>query len=68
LADKVTQQIRSSVLAAEAIPTPFDRAIVQGHPGRAKIEATIKSLTAQSDQIVSAASAIGIKKLTLVQP
>jgi putative iron-regulated protein len=68
LAEKVTQQIRSSVLASEAIPAPFDRAIVQGHPGRAQIEATIKSLTAQSEQIVSAASAIGIKKLTLVQP
>ena len=68
LAEKTTQQIRTSVKAAEAIPAPFDRAIVPGNPGRAKIEATIQSLTAQSDQIVAAATAVGIQKLTLVQP
>jgi putative iron-regulated protein len=56
------------VQAAEAIPAPFDRAILPGAPGRAKIEATIQSLTAQSDQIVAAAAAVGIQKLTLVQP
>jgi putative iron-regulated protein len=60
--------MRSSVQAAEAIPAPFDRAILPGNPGRAKIEATIQSLTAQSDQIVAAAAAVGIQKLTLVQP
>ena len=68
LAEKTTQQMRSSVQAAEAIPAPFDRAILPGAPGRAKIEATIQSLTAQSDQIVAAAAAVGIQKLTLVQP
>ncbi|MCU0761961.1 MAG: iron-regulated protein [Hydrogenophaga sp.] len=68
LAEKTTQQMRSSVQAAEAIPAPFDRAILPGNPGRAKIEATIQSLTAQSDQIVAAAAAVGIQKLTLVQP
>ena len=68
LAQKTSQQIRSSVLAAESIPAPFDRAIVQGSAGRAKIEATIQSLTAQSNDIVAAAAAIGITKLTLVQP
>lgn len=68
LAQKTTQQIRSSVQAAEAIPAPFDRAIVQGNPGRAMIEATIQSLTAQSNDIVAAAAAVGITKLTLVQP
>lgn len=68
LATQTTQQIRSSVQAAEAIPAPFDRAIVQGHPGRAKIEAAIQSLTVQSDQIVAAAAAVGIQKLTLAQP
>jgi putative iron-regulated protein len=68
LAEKTTQQMRQSVQAAEAIPAPFDQAIKQGHPGRAKIEATIQSLTAQSDQIVEAAAAVGITKLTLVQP
>lgn len=68
LAYKTTQQVRTSVQAAEAIPAPFDRAITPGNPGRAKIEATIQSLTAQSDQIVAAAAAVGISKLTLVQP
>lgn len=68
LADKTTQQMRQSVQSAEAIPAPFDRAILPGNPGRAKIEATIQSLTAQSEQIVAAAAAVGIRKLTLVQP
>lgn len=68
LASKTTQQIRQSVQAAEAIPAPFDRAILAGSAGRSKIEATIQSLTAQSEHIVAAASAVGITKLTLVQP
>jgi len=68
VADKTTQQIRQSVQAAEAIPAPFDRAIVAGSAGRPKIEATIKSLTEQSNHIVAAAAAVGISKLTLVQP
>lgn len=68
LAQKTTQQIRTSVQAAEAIPAPFDRAIVVGSAGRPKIEATIASLTAQSNDIVAAATAVGIAKLALVQP
>lgn len=68
LALKTTQQISQSVQAAEAIPVPFDRAIVPGSAGRPKIEATIRSLTAQSNDIVAAAAAVGITKLTLVQP
>ena len=68
LAEKTTAQIRRSVQAAEAIPAPFDRAILAGSPGRPTIEATIRSLTAQSADIVAAAAAIGLDKLTLVQP
>ncbi len=68
LAEKTSKQIRSSVEAAEAIPAPFDRAIIAGSAGRPRIEATIKSLTEQSNDIVAAAAAVGIKKLTLVQP
>ncbi|WP_332739980.1 imelysin family protein [Hydrogenophaga sp.] len=70
LADKTTQQIRDSVKAAEAIPAPFDRAIAgpKDAPGRVSIEKTIASLTAQSNDIVAAATAVGITKLTLVQP
>lgn len=70
LADKTTQQISGSVKAAEAIPVPFDRAIAgaKDAPGRVSIEKTIASLTAQSNDIVAAANAVGISKLTLVQP
>lgn len=68
LAQKTTQQIRTSVQATEAIPAPFDRAILQGNAGRPKVEAAIQSLTAQSNDIVAAAAAVGIAKLTLVQP
>ena len=70
LADKTSAQIRRSVQAAEAIPAPFDRAIVGGAdaPGRQRIQATVASLTQQSQDLVAAAAAIGITKLTLVQP
>ena len=61
LADQTTTQIRQSVQAAEAIPAPFDQAILQGSPGRAQIEATIKSLSAQFDQLVAVRTALGIR-------
>ncbi|MES2887514.1 MAG: imelysin family protein [Pseudomonadota bacterium] len=68
LADKASQQIAASVKAAEAIPAPFDRAIIEGAPGREAIRQTISSLTEQGKQLVEAAAAVGIRKLTLVQP
>jgi putative iron-regulated protein len=68
VAEKTTKQIATSVAAAQAIPAPFDQAIKVGNPGRAKIQATIDSLTQQSKDIVEAASALGITQLTLVQP
>ena len=70
LADKTTQQIAASVAAAEAIQAPFDREIIGGKdaPGRQRIQKTIDSLTQQSKDLVAAANAIGITKLTLVQP
>jgi len=70
LADKVTKQIAASVAAAEAIQAPFDREIIGGKdaPGRQRIQKTIDSLTQQSKDLVAAANAIGITKLTLVQP
>ena len=68
LAERTSQQMRLSVELAEAIPAPFDRAIVAGSPGHARVQATIDSLTQQSKDIVEAASAIDITKLTLVQP
>ena len=70
LADKTTAQLDQSVKAAEAIPAPFDRAIIGDAkaPGRQRVQATIDSLVEQSKLLVSTASAVGISKLTLVQP
>lgn len=70
LAQKTTESISGSVRLAEAIPAPFDQAI-QGErnaPARAKIQATIDSLTQQSKDLVEAAHAVGISQLNLVQP
>jgi putative iron-regulated protein len=68
LAEKTTQQIAASVLGAQAIAAPFDRAILQGSAGRPNIEKTIASLVGQSKLLVDSANAIGITKLTLVEP
>lgn len=70
LAERTTQQIARSVRAAEAIQPPFDREIVGDReaPGRKRVQATIDSLTQQSKDLVAAANAVGITKLTLVQP
>lgn len=70
LADKTTQGIAASVAAAQAIQAPFDREILgdKNAPGRQRIQTTIHHLTQQSKDLVAAATAVGIKKLTLVQP
>ncbi len=70
LAERTTQQIRASVLAAEAIQAPFDREIRGGAnaPGPQRVRKTIHSLTQQSQDLVEAANALGITKLALVQP
>lgn len=68
LADKTSAQIALSVQSAESIPVPFDRAIVKGSAGRPAVEKTIGSLVEQSKLLVNSASAVGIAKLTLVQP
>ena len=69
-ADKTSKQIAQSVSAAGAIQAPFDREIVgaKDAPGRQRIQKTIDSLTSQSKDIVTAAAALGITKLTLVNP
>ncbi len=67
LAEKTSQQIRASVTAAEGIRAPFDREIVDA-AGRQRIQAVIASLTQQSKELVASANAIGITRLTLVDP
>jgi putative iron-regulated protein len=68
LAEKTSAQLAASVAAAESIPAPFDRAIAKGAAGRPAIEKTIASLVEQSKLLVESASAVGIAKLTLVEP
>jgi putative iron-regulated protein len=70
LAERTSQQIRASVAAAEAVQAPFDREIVGGAdaPGRARLGKMVASLVQQSKDLVAAASAIGIKRLNLVDP
>jgi putative iron-regulated protein len=70
LATRVSEQVAASVAAARAIQPPFDREIVGGRdaPGRLRIQKTIDSLVAQSKGLVESANALGITRLTLVQP
>ena len=70
LATRTTDQIATSVAAARAIQPPFDREIIGGKdaPGRQRILKVIDSLTQQSKDLVAAAGAVGITRLTLVDP
>lgn len=70
LASRTSAQIANSVASASAIQAPFDREIIGGKdaPGRQRIQATVNSLVQQSKDLVAAANAVGITKLTLVQP
>ncbi|MCW5620210.1 MAG: iron-regulated protein [Burkholderiales bacterium] len=70
IARRTSRQITASLAAARAIKAPFDREIVgdDNAPGRKRIQATIDSLTQQSKDLIDAAHAIGITKLTLVEP
>ncbi|MGD9945900.1 MAG: imelysin family protein [Burkholderiaceae bacterium] len=70
LAERTTQQIAASVQAAEAIQAPFDREVLGGRdaPGRQRIQKTIDSLVQQSKDLVAAAAAVGITRLTLADP
>ncbi len=70
LASRTSAQIANSVAKASAIQAPFDREIIgaKDAPGRQRIQATVNSLVQQSKDLVAAANAVGITKLTLVQP
>ena len=70
LAQRITQDIATSLAAARAIQAPFDREIAGGRDaaGRKRVQATIDDLVRQSKDLVDAASALGITRLTLVNP
>jgi len=70
LAKQVSARIEKSVALTRAIQAPFDREISGGRdaPGRQRVQNTIDSLAQQSKDLVDAANAIGITRLTLVNP
>ncbi|MFZ4285426.1 imelysin family protein [Variovorax sp. HJSM1_2] len=70
VAEKTSKDIAASVKAAESIQPPFDREIIGGAdaPGRKRVQAVADALKLQSTDFVNAARAIGISKLTLVDP
>ena len=70
VAERTTRQIAASVAAAQAIQAPFDREIIGGKeaPGHQRIQKAIDSLVQQSKDLVDAAAAIGITRLTLASP
>jgi putative iron-regulated protein len=70
LAERTTRDIAASVAAAEALKPPFDREISGNADGqgRARVQALIDALIAQSKDLPPAAQAIGIQRLTLSTP
>lgn len=67
LASQLSNDFQASVAAAEAIRAPFDQEIVGGRnaPGRKRVEATIAALQKQTQSLVKAARALGIRKLSV---
>lgn len=59
LADKLKSQIAASVAAIQAIPAPFDQAIMND-AGRALVTTAIQDLQTQTETTVEAATALGI--------
>lgn len=70
VAEQTSRDIAASVELARRIQAPFDREIKGGKdaPGRQRVQAVIASLNAQARDLVNAANALGITKLTLVNP
>jgi putative iron-regulated protein len=66
-AERTTSHIAASVKAAEGIQAPFDREIVDA-AGRKRVQAVADALKLQSTDFLAAAKAVGITKLTLVDP
>ncbi|SDP20243.1 putative iron-regulated protein [Rhodoferax sp. OV413] len=66
-AERTSSHIAASVKAAEGIHAPFDREIVDPE-GRKRVQAVADALKLQSKDFLDAAKAVGITKLTLVDP
>jgi putative iron-regulated protein len=70
LAEQTSQAIEASVLAAQAIRPPFDQEINGGADGegRQRVQKAIDSVVLQSRLLAEGAAALGIRRLTLVDP
>jgi putative iron-regulated protein len=70
VAEQASRDISASVELAGKLQAPFDQEIKGGKdaPGRQRVQALIASLNAQARDLVTAANAAGITKLTLVNP
>jgi putative iron-regulated protein len=65
LADRIKDEMATSIDLAETIPAPFDQLLVEGvsddDPGRVATLDTIVALETQADSIVDAATALGVE-------
>jgi len=57
---KMKEQLAASVAAVEAIPAPFDQAIMSAD-GRAKVEAAVRALQTQTETLVEVATLFDIQ-------
>jgi putative iron-regulated protein len=57
---KMQEQLAASIAAIEAIPTPFDQALLDDANGRVKARAAITALRTQTDTTVEFATLLGI--------
>jgi len=68
IAERVDRDIDASLSAAEAIPAPFDQAILGDSPGRPRVVETVARLKTQTTGLVAAASVLGIRRLNTAMP
>ena len=70
IADNTTHALAEVLQGAKAIHPPFDQEIIGGDdaPGRQRVRVVIESLKRASQDLVRAAYALGIMRLTLAQP
>jgi putative iron-regulated protein len=63
LAERLTRQLDASVTGGEAVPAPFDRAILgkDTAPGRVAVKRLIVALRAQADSIAQVGTVLGLK-------
>jgi putative iron-regulated protein len=63
LARTLDRQVAESMVAARALPAPFDRAIlgVDSAPGRVAVKTVIAALRAEADSIAHAGAVLGLK-------